>query len=281
MKKLLYTLLLLLVTQQVAWAQMTALAPNPTVSAEVIAAYRAAIADKVHNDPAKVIQFTDAEMGGFIFYCESIGLGEADIVALLSVKVRKNWVDTKTMNSVADMIALHGKKNQIQFQDGWDFLTAYRRIQDSLLLDRKFLPGAYLDWGYLDTRIGAFEGGASYLLTTTNYQKYVQGKPFAGFPDGQFVAPPSVIDEVLATANGDVAVVEQLLGIPAGSWQGKGGIYRIDIPAAAKLDLRLPNGGEMGANEYWIPGGYTSGGAPEGFVNQIPLAAYTATQVIQ
>jgi hypothetical protein len=281
MKRLIYALMLLLLTSQGAWAQTAAAMPSMAVSQQTITEYRNEIAAKVNKDPAKEIIFTDQELGEFIGYCESIQLAHADIVALLSVKVRKNWVNLKGMTAVADVIAQQGRKNQIQFQEGFTFLTAYQRIQDSLLIGRTFLPAGYLDAGYLDTRIAAFEGGASYLLTTTNYQKYVQGKPFAGFPDGQFVAPPSVISQVLETANGDIASIEQQLGIPAGAWQGKGGIYRIDVADAVKLQLRLPNGGEMGANEFWIPGGYTSGGVAEGFVNQIPLAAYTATQVVK
>ncbi len=281
MKRLIYALMLLLLTSQGAWAQTAAAMPVEAVSQQTITDYRNAIAAKVNKDPAKVITFTDQELGDFIGYCESLQLQHDDIVALLAVKVRKNWVNLKGMEAVADVIAQQGRKNQIQFQEGFTFLSAYQRIQDSLLLGRTFLPAAYLDGGYLDTRIATFEGGASYLLTTTNYQKYVQGKPFAGFPDGQFVAPPSVISQVLENANGDIASIEQQLGIPAGAWQGKGGIYRIDIADATKLQLRLPNGGEMGANEFWITGGYTSGGVAEGFVNQIPLAAYTATQVVQ
>ena len=27
--------------------------------------------------------------------------------------------------------------------------------------------------------------------------------------------------------------------------------------------LRIPSGNELGANSHWLPGGYTSGGAPE------------------
>lgn len=281
MKRLIYALLLLLLTSQGAWAQTAAVMPTEAVSQQTITEYRNAIAAKVNKDPSKTITFTDQELGDFIGYCESIQLQREDILALLAVKVRKNWVNLKGMQAVADVIAQQGRKNQIQFQEGFGFLSAYQRIQDSLLLGRTFLPAAYLDAGYLDARIATFEGGASYLLTAANYQKYVQGKPFAGFPDGQFVAPPSVISQVLETANGDIASIEQQLGIPAGAWQGKGGIYRIDVADAVKLQLRLPNGGEMGANEFWIPGGYTSGGVAEGFVNQIPLAAYTATQVVQ
>ena len=33
-----------------------------------------------------------------------------------------------------------------------------------------------------------------------------------------------------------------------------------------KYNISLPSGNEMGANNNWIPGGYTSGGIPEAVV---------------
>jgi hypothetical protein len=289
MKKLFSLFLLLLLIQQFAQAQgAVGMAPAPTVSAETIAAYRAAIAAKVNNDPAMTIQFTDEVLGGFISTCEGIGLSQGDIEAYLCFKVRKDkgvtnsaWLlDAKSMTAAAQSLWQNNQKNRIQFQEGWDMCRAYRHIQDKLVAGGTCLPAEYLEAGYLDERIGSFEGKASYLVTGVNYTKFTEGKPLVGFPDGQFVAPPSVIDEVLANADGDIAKIEVALGIPAGAWQGKGGIYRIDIADATALQLRLPSGGEIGANVYWQPGGYTSGGMPEGFVNQIPQAALTATQVI-
>lgn len=46
---------------------------------------------------------------------------------------------------------------------------------------------------------------------------------------------------------------------------------RIDIEDTIGLDVRIPSGNETGANDLWIPGGYTSGGVPEAVTNTIPL----------
>lgn len=290
MKKLFYLLFLLVSVQHYTQAQgAVAMAPATTVSAETIAAYRAAIAARVKNDPAMTIQFTDEVLGGFIGSCEGIGLSQGDIEAFLCFKVRKDkgvtdvaWLlDVKSMTAAAQLLWQRNQKSRVEFQEGWDMCRAYRHIQDQLLAGGTALPAEYLDAGYLAARIGSFEGKASYLVTGVNYTKYTEGKPLVGFPDGQFVAPPSVIDDVLANADGDVAKIELALGIPAGAWQGKGGIYRIDIADATALHLRLPSGGEIGANVYWQPGGLTSGDMPEGFVDRIPQAALTATKVIQ
>jgi hypothetical protein len=283
MKQLLFTFLLFLapVMMRAQGSMDPAPAQLPEAPAEVVATYRADIAAKVNNDPAKVINFNNTDLGVLIYYCESVNLTRDEIVALLEVKVRRNWLTVQTMTSIAEMLSQKFMKNEVGFQDGWSMSSAYQQIQDSLLLGKRLPVTSYLTPAYIEARIAPFEGKASYLVTGVNYTKFIEGKPMAGFPDGQFVSPPSVIDGLLAEANGDIAYIEVQLGIPAGGWQGKGGLYRIDIPNATALKLRLPDGGEMGANEWWIPGGYTSGGMPEGFVNQIPKAAYTATKVIQ
>ena len=44
---------------------------------------------------------------------------------------------------------------------------------------------------------------------------------------------------------------------------------RIDIENIDGLNLRIPSGNELGANEYWIPGGKTDGGIPEAVTDLI------------
>jgi len=40
------------------------------------------------------------------------------------------------------------------------------------------------------------------------------------------------------------------------------------------LNIRVPSGNEAGANEYWLPGGWTSGGMREAIVDTIPKSDY-------
>ncbi|MFY9307573.1 MAG: hypothetical protein WAQ28_00850 [Bacteroidia bacterium] len=53
--------------------------------------------------------------------------------------------------------------------------------------------------------------------------------------------------------------------------------YRIDINNPS--GLRMPSGNEPGANEFWIPGGKTSGGIFEVTVDQIQPGSYTKQTV--
>jgi hypothetical protein len=44
--------------------------------------------------------------------------------------------------------------------------------------------------------------------------------------------------------------------------------------------LKFPSRNEKGANAYWNPGGYTSGGIPEVVVNQFAPGEYTVIEDI-
>ncbi len=39
------------------------------------------------------------------------------------------------------------------------------------------------------------------------------------------------------------------------------------------------SGNEPGANEFWIPRGYTSGGIPEAIIDQVPLDKIIANKI--
>ena len=68
-----------------------------------------------------------------------------------------------------------------------------------------------------------------------------------------------------------MAIIESELGFPKDYLKKGGGLVRIDIEDTIGLDVRIPSGNETGANDLWIPGGYTSGGVPEAVTNTIPL----------
>ena len=53
------------------------------------------------------------------------------------------------------------------------------------------------------------------------------------------------------------STVETKLGLPQGYFNNAQ-VAVIDNPS-----VRMPTGNEAGANNQWIPGGYTSGGIPE------------------
>ena len=80
---------------------------------------------------------------------------------------------------------------------------------------------------------------------------------------------------MMARANGDVRILEQLLGFDPG-YLGDNPV-RIDI--ARPQVLRMSSGNEFGTNEFWLPGGYTSGGIPEAIIDQIQPGTYTSIPI--
>ncbi|MFO0478925.1 MAG: hypothetical protein ACK50L_09165 [Bacteroidota bacterium] len=94
-------------------------------------------------------------------------------------------------------------------------------------------------------------------------------------PGGTFVLPKAKADALIQQAGGDVNKLEDLLGLNRGDLGTKP--YRIDVNNPS--GLRMPSGNEPGANEFWIPGGKTSGGIIEATVDQIQLGTYTKQTV--
>ena len=101
--------------------------------------------------------------------------------------------------------------------------------------------------------LGHSDEGASYLVPKSALDRY--GRDTLGWPDNsQFVMPAREMDQLLAKAGGDVAAVEKALGIPPGQWADRA-LARIDVPKPRDLNLCIPSGNEMGANQHWLPGG--------------------------
>ena len=59
-------------------------------------------------------------------------------------------------------------------------------------------------------------------------------------------------------------------------------MVRFDVTNFEKLKelhIRVPSGNEGGANELWLPGGYTSGGVPEAVIDQIKKSDTIMTMI--
>ena len=237
---------------------------------------------KVGGDVSRPLKFTDAELAEFLEHAGGLGFGEEDIEAMLSMKVRidernARWVlRLDTMQKVAESLAAKSQSHQIAFREGWDFMRAYREAQEKMIKEGKGLdPKEYLEDWYINERLKDFEENPSYLLTGKAYDDRVAPEDVSelGRPSGQYLSTSEEINRILEKAKGDISIVEQELGIGAGEWQDKGGLYRIDVLQPQTLELRLPDGFEAAANEFWHPGGFTAGGAKEAVVNPIPKNA--------
>ncbi|MFE8070090.1 RHS repeat-associated core domain-containing protein [Marinobacteraceae bacterium S3BR75-40.1] len=137
--------------------------------------------------------------------------------------------------------------------------------------DRPKDPSTYLSEGFIASHLNRFSGGASFLMPKWALDEF--GREFVGRPDGQFVMPSSEVDQVLRNSDGEMAKVEEELGIPEGQWQDTD-FVRIDVPSPEKHGLRMPTGNEEGANDEWLPGGQLPTGHSEAVIDPVPKGSY-------
>jgi hypothetical protein len=178
-------------------------------------------------------------------------------------------------------VIVYGVGNSLSFINGWTKQSIIAKVSELKAVGQKLNPTQYLSPTYITNHLNKFKTKASYLVTGDTYDNFILGKATVGRSDGLFISTADDIDAVIAKAHGNVSIIEQELGIPAGSWQGKGGIVRIDINNPENFNLRIPDGSEAGANALWEPGGLTSGGKVEAVTNPIPTTNINASKIIQ
>ena len=147
------------------------------------------------------------------------------------------------------------------------------KIQEILNIEKgqRPLPETYMTQEDIDKHLDLFNDGGSFVMTKDQYELYVEGNEYIGMPDNtQFITTKQHMDSIADEASGNIAVYEKKLGFEEGHFSEGGGLVRIDVNDPKKLNARIPSGNEMGANEHFVPGGYTDGGSPECVVDKIP-----------
>jgi len=110
-------------------------------------------------------------------------------------------------------------------------------------------PSTYMSQAEIDAHLAQFDDGAVRFFTP---------HPSGSIgPRDTFVFPKSAIDDLYTRTGGDIRAVERELGLPSGYFDNAQ-VAIIDNPK-----VRMPSGNEAGANDFWVPGGHTSGGIPE------------------
>ncbi|MBL8472956.1 MAG: hypothetical protein KF778_11220 [Rhodocyclaceae bacterium] len=131
-------------------------------------------------------------------------------------------------------------------------------------------PKSYLPAEYIEKHLAKFTDGVSRIKA---------GPPQGtdGPPGGAYVMPKAVVAKMIDLAGGDVAFLEKELGLKSGAL----GANPVVVDIARPQNLRMPSGNEVGANENWRPGGYTSGGTPEAVIDAAGEGTYTVTPAFQ
>jgi len=137
-------------------------------------------------------------------------------------------------------------------------------------------PAEYLSPSYISDHLAQFDAGATKFTTQATLDKY----GIAQRDGTAFVMPKGEADALLASAHGDPALLEQALGLPAGTLENNP-LVRVDIPNPRDANLRVPSGNEAGANDQWLPGGKLPTGNSEAVVDagSLPESGYSTTPV--
>lgn len=110
-----------------------------------------------------------------------------------------------------------------------------------------------MDQNHLDQ----FNGKASVLVSEKSYINFMEGRENIGYnPDkndlngSMYISTSDDIDKALKDCNGDISKLESSLGFPEGHF-GNGPVVRVDINNPEEHGLRVANGKEAGANEFY------------------------------
>jgi hypothetical protein len=169
-----------------------------------------------------------------------------------------------------------------QIRDSYTTETQTIKIKDRNKEERSFDvtirksnrpdPSTYLTKATIDKHLSRFHDKPCLFLTRYAFDNFC--KNGIGRKDGQFLTTKDIGDkiETLLSRKSTFAAGEAELGIPEGAWKNQE-VIRVtvdDIP-----NLRMASGNEVGANKYWMPGGYLPNGLPEAVCDQIPLNKVT------
>ena len=122
-------------------------------------------------------------------------------------------------------------------------------------------PSVYLPKEYTLKHLNLFDEGVIRFTSKISFQERGTLGPIRAF-----VLPKKDFDEIIIESKGEMKILEKLLGFDEGYLEGDDVMIAYFEKNDIK-DLRMPSGNERGANERWVPGGYTSGNIPEAVVD--------------
>ena len=140
-------------------------------------------------------------------------------------------------------------------------------------------PSDYISDEEIRRHIRIFEEEGVAKIISKEQLKYAEKnyRGAIGPESGQYATSEVIIEKAIKASDGDPRKLEKLLALDEGSL----GENPVIIKPKKIRFLEFPSGNEKGANDYWKPGGYTSGGIPEVVVNQFALGEYSVERVFK
>jgi hypothetical protein len=130
----------------------------------------------------------------------------------------------------------------------------------SIVKGKRPLVETYLRADYFAGHLAKFEQeGGAFVIT----KRSIRDSEYPSMSPRKFVGLPSEIDNIVAEANGNINVIINRLDLGTKFYKTGDEVFVIYAKSNKGFKFDMPNGNEPGANELWIPGGYTHSGATE------------------
>lgn len=188
------------------------------------------------------------------------GVPEAVINPIPAAKYTFKAINPGAAAKEATSIVQKGMK------DGWTIERVLAKPHG-----QRELATVYMTDAYIAAHLKKFEDGVAFICPRRIIKDY--GSKL-GYEDGVYVTTTKKMNELLATAKGDMTVIEDALAVPRGRWSTQE-MCVVYVPKPKDLNLRMPSGNEKGANEFFKPGGFTANGKIEAVIDPIPEGQYT------
>ena len=207
-------------------------------------------------------------------------------------KLRNNLVQ-KTTNEQSRLLnqiekekvkteIVYGKKEFLVEMDKYPRVSIddeTRQMLVNIPKEKRPEPDRYLSPKEIEAHLKIFEeeGVAKIISKESLENSKIDYSGYIGPKEGQYATSEVIIEKAIKASDGDPRKLEKLLALDEGSL----GENPVIIKPKKISFLKFPSGNEKGANAYWNPGGYTSGGIPEVVVNQFAPGEYTVKPIFK
>ena len=177
---------------------------------------------------------------------------------------------------------VYGKKEFLVEMDKYPRVSIddeTRQMLVNIPKEKRPEPDRYLSPKEIEAHLKIFEeeGVAKIISKESLENSKIDYSGYIGPKEGQYATSEVIIEKAIKASDGDPRKLEKLLALDEGSL----GENPVIIKPKKISFLKFPSGNEKGANAYWNPGGYTSGGIPEVVVNQFAPGEYTVKPIFK
>ena len=198
------------------------------------------------------------------------------------LKAGRNSEDKILKQKKVNSQKVYGEKEFLEEMDKYprvEIDEKKRKMLMNLPKEKRPDPETYLSPKAIEAHLKKFEEeGVAKIISWEQLEKAKNRYGGSiGPKEGQYATSKVIADKAIKSSNGSPRELEKRLGLS----EGELGEKPVLIVSNNIEFLKYPSGRELGANENWGPGAFTSGGVPEVVVNQFAPGEYTVTEVFE